>query len=225
MFRGFYCPDSRANRNYPLRRSVISKSNTKTEKVRFSSKFRAKFRAKLIIALVISLAIFLPLSLHIESQGQYSQDRQSQQEPYQQAPQTYRTGELRILDEPDEQLSAVPAKTGVKGNDIEVSEVSRSGPCKDGRELILESTAYTWTGNRTATGTWPRQGRTVAVNPATIPFHSKIYIEGVGWRVAEDRIPEESIEKGAQVDIYMDRESDCWDWGRRDVRVRVVEPQ
>lgn len=43
------------------------------------------------------------------------------------------------------------------------------------------------TGNSiTSTGTAVTAGRTVAVDPSVIPYGSKIYIEGYGWRVAED---------------------------------------
>lgn len=38
----------------------------------------------------------------------------------------------------------------------------------------------------TATGTQVTPGRTVAVDPAVIPLGTHIYIDGVGWRVAED---------------------------------------
>ena len=38
----------------------------------------------------------------------------------------------------------------------------------------------------TATGTQVTPGRTVAVDPAVIPLGTRLYIDGVGWRVAED---------------------------------------
>lgn len=38
----------------------------------------------------------------------------------------------------------------------------------------------------TATGTQVTPGRTVAVDPAVIPLGTHIYIDDVGWRVAED---------------------------------------
>lgn len=38
----------------------------------------------------------------------------------------------------------------------------------------------------TATGTTATEGRTIAVNPKLIPYGSKVYIEGLGWFVAED---------------------------------------
>ena len=43
------------------------------------------------------------------------------------------------------------------------------------------------TGNGiTATGTKVTAGRTIAVDPSVIPYGTKVYIEGYGWRVAED---------------------------------------
>ena len=39
----------------------------------------------------------------------------------------------------------------------------------------------------TATGTKVTAGRTIAVDPSVIPYGTKVYIEGYGWRTAEDR--------------------------------------
>lgn len=49
-----------------------------------------------------------------------------------------------------------------------------------------EITAYVATGNKTATGTIPKAGRTIAVDPKVIPYGTKVWIEGIGFRVAED---------------------------------------
>ena len=38
----------------------------------------------------------------------------------------------------------------------------------------------------TATGTQVTSGRTIAVDPTVIPYGTEVYIEGYGWRVAED---------------------------------------
>ena len=38
----------------------------------------------------------------------------------------------------------------------------------------------------TATGTQVTAGRTIAVDPKVIPYGTEVYIEGYGWRVAED---------------------------------------
>lgn len=43
------------------------------------------------------------------------------------------------------------------------------------------------TGNGlTATGTTVTAGRTIAVDPKVIPYGTRVYIEGYGWRTAED---------------------------------------
>lgn len=53
--------------------------------------------------------------------------------------------------------------------------------CTEKREHICG------TGNGiTATGTQVTAGRTIAVDPKVIPYGTKVYIEGYGWRVAED---------------------------------------
>lgn len=97
---------------------------------------------------------------------------------------------------------------------ISAVEVSRGGT----RPAVMEATAYTATGNRTSTGTWPQEGRTVAVDPQTIPYGSRLIINGQGGYIAEDS---GSLVIGRIIDIYMDDESACDSWGRRDVEVIV----
>lgn len=41
-------------------------------------------------------------------------------------------------------------------------------------------------GQRTASGTAPVQGRTIAVDPSVIPYGTSVYIEGYGTYIAED---------------------------------------
>lgn len=85
--------------------------------------------------------------------------------------------------------------------------------------ITFEATAYTWTGCRTATGTWPSRG-TVAVDPEVIPLGTKIWVEGYGEAVAEDT---GGLVKGNIIDVYLPTEDECWQWGRRMVEVRVIE--
>lgn len=84
--------------------------------------------------------------------------------------------------------------------------------------MIFEATAYTWTGNQTATGTWPSRG-TIAVDPAIIPLGTRLYVEGYGEGIAEDT---GGAIKGEILDLYMESESECWDWGRRQVEVKII---
>ena len=52
----------------------------------------------------------------------------------------------------------------------------------------------------TYTGTKATVGRTVAVDPAVIPLGSWLYIQGIGWRCAEDT---GSAVRGNIIDIYV----------------------
>jgi 3D (Asp-Asp-Asp) domain-containing protein len=75
---------------------------------------------------------------------------------------------------------------------------------------------------RTASGTVPAAGRTVAVDPRVIPFGSKIYIEGLGERIAEDS---GGKIKGKRLDLFLPSDDHCWRFGVRRRQVRLVEQQ
>lgn len=94
-------------------------------------------------------------------------------------------------------------------------EVSRGAE----RVMMMEATAYTWTGNRTASGTWPAVG-TVAVDPQVIPLGTRLWIEGYGEAVALDT---GGLVKGNIIDVYLPTEDECWQWGRRMVEVRILD--
>lgn len=87
------------------------------------------------------------------------------------------------------------------------------------KKLRMLATAYTHTGNRTATGTMPRVG-VVAVDPAVIPLGTRLYIEGYGFATAEDT---GSAIKGNRIDIFMETEALARRFGRRWVDVYVLK--
>lgn len=97
-------------------------------------------------------------------------------------------------------------------------------PSRGERVLMMEATAYCYTGNRTYTGTWPQEGRTIAVDPEVIPLGSEVQVscetwpEVNGWYTAEDT---GRLVKGHIIDIYMKDRDQCIRWGRRQVKVRV----
>ncbi len=99
-------------------------------------------------------------------------------------------------------------------------------PSRGERVLMMEATAYCYTGNRTYTGTWPQEGRTIAVDPEIIPLNSEVYVsceswpEVNGWYIAEDT---GGVIWGHKIDLYMESEDECWAWGRRTVEVRIIE--
>jgi len=115
---------------------------------------------------------------------------------------------------------AVPAEapTVIEAPGTSISEY-RQIEAPEPEVMIFEATAYTWTGNRTATGTWPSRG-TIAVDPEVILLGSKLYVEGYGEGIAEDT---GGAIQGHKIDLYMESEDECWSWGRRTVTVRIIE--
>lgn len=69
---------------------------------------------------------------------------------------------------------------------------------------------------KTASGTTPEQGRTVAVDPEVIPLGSSVWIDGEGPYVAEDT---GSGIAGDTIDIFFASHQDALNWGKRQVQV------
>lgn len=103
-----------------------------------------------------------------------------------------------------------------------------SGPTGEGEVMSMTATAYTATGNKTATGTWPSSSRsrenpgTVAVNPSIIPYRTLLYIDGYGYAVAEDTGGYLNSHP-YNIDLYMDSEYECIQWGMRKVSVTIIQ--
>ena len=90
--------------------------------------------------------------------------------------------------------------------------------------VIYEITAYTDScGNGdgyTATMTRPTVGRTIAVDPRKIPLGSRVWIEGLGWHIAEDV---GAAVKGNVIDYYIGASvSEALRFGRQRRRVVVL---
>lgn len=102
---------------------------------------------------------------------------------------------------------------------IEPEEIAEESPEEELEYLgTFEMTAYEWTGNPCANGNYPEVGYTVACN--SLPLGTTVYIEGVGYRVVEDR--------GAEwhgdwwMDLYLGDVDSCYEWGVRSVEVYIV---
>lgn len=89
---------------------------------------------------------------------------------------------------------------------------------REGDTLGVVATAYTHTGNRTATGIWPYRG-IVAVDPRVIPLGTRLYVEGYGYAVAQDT---GGLIKGNRIDVFLDSEAEAIQWGRKAVTVRLL---
>ncbi|HAR40496.1 MAG TPA: peptidoglycan-binding protein [Coprothermobacter sp.] len=92
----------------------------------------------------------------------------------------------------------------------------------EAQEILMVATAYSaeepGIGTRTAMGTRVRYG-VVAVDPKVIPLGTKLYIEGYGYAVAEDV---GGAIKGNRIDVYFNTVKECYQWGRRVVKVYVL---
>lgn len=92
----------------------------------------------------------------------------------------------------------------------------------DNIEIVCNATAYTG-GGYTATGREclrdPEGLSTISVDPSVIPLGSIVYVEGYGYAVAADT---GGAIKGNIIDVYFNSLGECYDWGRKDVRVTVI---
>lgn len=101
-----------------------------------------------------------------------------------------------------------------------ITAVSRGGERMDIREAkYMQASAYTYTGFRTATGLNPAVGM-VAVDPSVIPMGSRLYIEGYGYARAADT---GGAVKGNTIDLFMEEYNQCINWGRRTVKVYILQ--
>lgn len=86
--------------------------------------------------------------------------------------------------------------------------------------MVMEATAYTHSGEPTASGAWPQVNYTVAVDPNVIPLGTRMYVEGYGYAVAQDT---GGAIKGNIIDVFLDSEAACESWGRRMVVVHILK--
>src|SRR5262245_43247343 len=98
----------------------------------------------------------------------------------------------------------------------------RRSPIRLGTFSVRAYTHYHSSGatpNKTATGTDPVAGRTVAVDPRVIPLGSKIHIEGVGERIAEDT---GGKIRGRRLDLFLPSVEACRQFGIQMQEVRLL---
>ncbi|WP_019244521.1 MULTISPECIES: G5 and 3D domain-containing protein [Bacillus] len=96
----------------------------------------------------------------------------------------------------------------------------------DGQEMYVTSTAYTAYCNgcsgKTATGFDLRSNpnaKIIAVDPRVIPLGTKVYVEGYGYAIAADK---GGAIKGNKIDIFFSSKSKAYQWGRKKVKIRIL---
>lgn len=129
----------------------------------------------------------------------------------------------KIIKEPTKKVVAV----GTKVMTASVSRGTNSAAAPSGgKEFYVTATAYTAYCNGcsgvTATGmnlkTNPNL-KVIAVDPSVIPLGSKVWVEGYGHAVAGDT---GGAIKGNKIDLFMASKSQAYDFGRKKVRVKVL---
>ncbi|WP_313894767.1 ubiquitin-like domain-containing protein [Psychrobacillus sp.] len=126
----------------------------------------------------------------------------------------------KITKEPTKKVVAV-------GSKVVTASVSRgtSAPA-GGTEFYVTATAYTAYCNgcsgTTKTGINLKANpdlKVIAVDPSVIPLGSKVWVEGYGYAVAGDT---GGAIKGNKIDLFMPSKSQAYDFGRKKVRIKVL---
>ncbi len=88
--------------------------------------------------------------------------------------------------------------------------------------MVMNVKAYAYyDGIITATGTKPQAGKTIAVDPAVIPYGTKVYIPKFDKVfIAEDC---GGGIKGNKIDIYMNTKEECLSWGVRNIEIHILK--
>ena len=82
----------------------------------------------------------------------------------------------------------------------------------------LNVSAYSHTGNPTASGVWPAVGMAAADH---LPFGSKVYLPDGSVVVIRDRFGGGYSDR---LDLFMATEDECWKFGRRILRCKIETP-
>lgn len=95
------------------------------------------------------------------------------------------------------------------------------------KEFYVTATAYTayceGCSGTTRTGMNLRANpslKVIAVDPNIIPLGSKVYVEGYGYAIAADT---GSAIHGYKIDLFMPEKSDALRWGRKRVKIKVLQ--
>lgn len=94
------------------------------------------------------------------------------------------------------------------------------------KEMVVEATAYTAYCNGctgiTKTGINLRKNpnqKVIAVDPKVIPLGAKVYVEGYGTAIAGDI---GGAIKGNRIDVFMPSKQNAFKWGRKKVKIQVL---
>ena len=149
------------------------------------------------VSTILAVVLGSVLVLHGYSVKQFNDTLFKQAEHY---------TEMMVSNEPDFAESDLPHKK------LGRFELSWYCPCEKcvGKKKVV----------KTATGTKPTQGRTIAVDPKKIPLGSIIYIEGYGYFIAEDT---GGAIKGNRIDVFVNSHEEALANGKRIANVYLLK--
>ncbi len=126
-----------------------------------------------------------------------------------------------VVKKPTKQVVAV----GTKVITASVSRNNSAAPSR-GKEFYVTATAYTANcsgcSGVTATGLNLKanpSSKVIAVDPSVIPLGSKVWVEGYGYAIAADT---GGAIKGNKIDVFISSKSQAASWGRKKVRIKVL---
>ena len=107
----------------------------------------------------------------------------------------------------------------ISNKDSKVINIKRGFDKMNGKEMKVRATAYC-NDPITSTGKKPRPYHTLAVDPKVIPYGTRVYIpEFNKVFIAEDC---GGAIKGNRIDIYMNNEYECRQWGVRNITIIIL---
>lgn len=137
---------------------------------------------------------------------------------------TYVNGVLETTEVLKSEITKDPVKEVVEVGTKKGTQAPNGKNAK--RVIVMQATAYDPTaGSKTAMGTRARVGA-VAVDPKVIPLGSKLYIESMdgfasyGYATAEDT---GGAIKGNRIDLFYNSNAEANRFGRRNVKVYVLD--
>ncbi len=127
---------------------------------------------------------------------------------------------------PNQKLRLVKSNKVAASAPKKQSTPSRSNGASVSKEIMVSATAYTAYCNGcsgvTRTGLNLRKNpnlKVIAVDPRVIKLGTKVHVEGYGYAIAGDT---GGAIKGKKIDVFMPNKSQAYQWGRKNVKVKVL---